>query len=66
MLKIGYRFYLNTMNRAQKYIDSLPTGSYLIDIVEREWGVEKMFKCPDGNVHCIPERILLSDIENIY
>lgn len=52
------------MNRAQKYLLSLPKGTSQMKIVQRDWGLERVYKSPDGQEHVIPESLLFSqDVE---
>ena len=48
------------MNRAQKYISRLPEGTCEIKVIEREWGIERVYKSPDGKEHFIPASLVFS------
>ena len=48
------------MNRAQKYFSSLPKGAYEVKTIEREWGIERIYKSSDGQEYLIPESLLFS------
>ena len=53
------------MNRAKKYEDYLlPMGCFVEDIIENNGIFERVYRCPDGKKHFIPENLLFSsDIE---
>ena len=42
------------MNRAQKYFQLLPKGTYFEKLIETEYGNEKIYISPDGKKHSIP------------
>tara|TARA_Y100001968_G_C19383778_1_gene731718 strand:- start:301 stop:471 length:171 start_codon:yes stop_codon:yes gene_type:complete len=49
------------MTRAQKYEDKLlPMGCYVEEIIENNGIFERVYKCPDGQKHFIPETLLFS------
>ena len=47
------------MKRAQKYLACLPRGTCEVKVVEREWGIERIYKSPDGKEHSIPESLIV-------
>ena len=49
------------MNRAEKYQASLPLGCYVEEIIENSGIFERVYKCPDGQRHYIPESLLFSN-----
>ncbi len=49
------------MNRAQKYLSSLPEGTSELKTPEIEIENERIFKSPDGMEHPIPESLLFSN-----
>ncbi len=52
------------MTRAEKYQASLPIGCYVEEIVDNCGVIERVYKCPDGSKHYIPESLLFSsDVE---
>ena len=49
------------MSRAKKYEDNLlPMGCYVEEIIENNGIFERVYKCPDGQKHFIPETLLFS------
>ncbi len=49
------------MSRAKKYKDNLlPMGCYVEEIIENNGIFERVYKCPDGKKHFIPESLLFS------
>ena len=56
------------MNRARKYESTLlPMGCYVEEIIENNGIFERVYKCPDGQKHFIPENLLFScDAEDVY
>ena len=48
------------MNRAQRFVESIPKGICEVKIVEREWGIERVYRSREGQEHCIPESLLFS------
>ena len=55
------------MKRADKYRQNLlPMGCYVESIVENNGIYERIYKCPDGQRHFIPENLLFnSDFEDV-
>ena len=55
------------MSRAKKYEKNLlPMGCYVEEIVENNGIFERVYKCPDGQRHFIPETLLFSnDFEDV-
>tara|TARA_B100000214_G_C23685538_1_gene498362 strand:+ start:292 stop:453 length:162 start_codon:yes stop_codon:yes gene_type:complete len=52
------------MSRAKKYENNLlPMGCYVEGIIENNGIFERVYKCPDGQKHFIPENLLF-DIDN--
>tara|TARA_B100000700_G_C14820152_1_gene749502 strand:- start:274 stop:432 length:159 start_codon:yes stop_codon:yes gene_type:complete len=43
------------MNRAQKYLAALPVGTCSVKTIETEWGLEGIYRSPDGKEHFIPK-----------
>ena len=55
--------YLEAMinrTRAEKYESALPMGCYVEEIVDNGGILERVYKCPDGKRHYIPESLLFS------
>tara|TARA_B100000700_G_C14937088_1_gene804869 strand:+ start:135 stop:305 length:171 start_codon:yes stop_codon:yes gene_type:complete len=49
------------MSRAKKYEENLlPLGCYVEEIIENNGIFERVYKCPDGKRHFIPETLLFS------
>ena len=49
------------MRRAKKYENNLlPMGCYVEEIIENNGIFERVYKCPDGKKHYIPETLLFS------
>ena len=48
------------MNRAEKYEAALPMGCYVEEVIENSGVMERVYKCPDGSKHYIPESLLFS------
>ena len=48
------------MNRAEKYQSQLPMGCYVEEIIDNAGVMERVYKCPDGKKHYIPESLLFS------
>ena len=48
------------LNRAEKYQSKLPLGCYVEEIVDNGGILERVYKCPDGKRHYIPESLLFS------
>tara|TARA_Y100001968_G_scaffold134623_1_gene122802 strand:+ start:6687 stop:6857 length:171 start_codon:yes stop_codon:yes gene_type:complete len=49
------------MSRAKKYEEKLlPMGCYVEEIIENNGIFERVYKCPDGQKHFIPETLLFS------
>ena len=49
------------MNRAKKYEKGLlPMGCYVEQIIENHGIFERVYRCPDGKKHFIPENLLFS------
>ena len=49
------------MSRAKKYENNLlPMGCYVEEIIENNGIFERVYKCPDGKKHYIPETLLFS------
>ena len=48
------------LNRVEKYLSSLPIGCYVEEIIENGGVLERVYKCPDGQKHFIPEPLLFS------
>ncbi len=42
------------MNRAQKYFQLLPKGTFFEKIIDTEFGKENIYVSPDGKKHSIP------------
>ena len=38
----------------------LPMGCHVVEIIENSGVFERVYKCPDGKVHYIPETLLFS------
>ena len=49
------------MNRAEKYKVLLPIGCYVEEIVENGGVLERVYRCPNGQKHFIPESLLFND-----
>ncbi len=52
------------LNRAEKYLTSLPIGCYVEEIIDNGGVLERVYKCPDGQKHYIPETFLFSNAIN--
>ena len=48
------------MNQTKKGEASFLNGVCELNIVEREWGIERVYKWPDAQEHCIQESLLFS------
>ena len=48
------------MNRAEKYQAALPIGCHVEKIIENCGVFERVYRCPDGTKHYIPESLLFS------
>tara|TARA_Y100001968_G_scaffold258902_1_gene245984 strand:- start:97 stop:267 length:171 start_codon:yes stop_codon:yes gene_type:complete len=49
------------MNRATKYENGLlPMGCFVEEIIENNGIFERVYRCPDGKRHFIPESLLFS------
>lgn len=55
------------MNRLRKYENNLlPMGCYVEEIIENNGIFERVYRCPDGQKHFVPEALLFSDdIEDV-
>ncbi len=48
------------MNRAQKYLACLPEGTLSVKKIETKWGIENIYKSPDGKEHFLPEEKVMN------
>ena len=48
------------LNQSQKHSTKMPMGVIELKIVEREWGIERVYKSQDGQELCIPVSLSLA------